>query len=221
MNIPSPSTAAEFLRLAIVYVHLIACCVAIGMVLISDLKMIKQLISQESANSHHDRRHLHELQTIIFIALALLWVSGAGIVGVDFYHKGAVYFTNPKLQAKILIVLILTLNGVVLHHKVLPWLQRAGSLLKLSFGQAMFAIFSGTLSGVSWFYAAMLGVGRPLAWKYSLLELMAAYPLLIMGGFFSMLSLITWCKFRISTTKHIDFSPTHIFEHKKKMLHTS
>jgi hypothetical protein len=42
----------------------------------------------------------------------------------------------------------------------------------------------------------MLGVGRPLAWKYSLVELMAAYPLLIAGGFMGMFMFTVWSKYR-------------------------
>ena len=114
------------------------------------------------------------------------------------------YFANPKIQAKILIVMLLTLNGVVLHHVVLPWLQKAGSLLELTPSRTTFAVFAGAVSGVSWLYAAMLGVGRPLSWKYSLWQLMAAYPLLIAAGFASMLLLTGFVKYRNtarSTTK--------------------
>jgi hypothetical protein len=50
------------------------------------------------------------------------------------------------------------------------------------------------VSGVSWFYAAMLGIGRPLNNKYSLLEIMGAYPVLIVGGFASMVLLTAWSK---------------------------
>ncbi|MNF69181.1 hypothetical protein D3C84_510560 [compost metagenome] len=106
------------------------------------------------------------------------------------------YFLNPKLQAKIGIVVLLTFNGILLHSAVLPALKKAGSLLKLSFSLRMLALFSGALSGVSWFYAAMLGIGRPLAWKYSLVELLAAYPVLIVGGFGMMVLLTAWAKDR-------------------------
>jgi hypothetical protein len=84
------------------------------------------------------------------------------------------------------------MNGCVLHKYVLPLMQKAGSLLNLSFTQRMCATFAGALSGVSWFYAAMLGIGRPLNWKYSLLEILAAYPVLIVGGFVSMAMLTAW-----------------------------
>lgn len=121
--------------------------------------------------------------TTVSLALLALWITGIAVVWLDASSKGLVYFRNPKLQAKIGIVTLLTLNGVLLHRAVMPALEKAGSLLKLSLNQRRLAIFAGTLSAVSWFYAAMLGVGRPLSWKYSLLELLAAYPLLIAAGF--------------------------------------
>jgi hypothetical protein len=41
-------------------------------------------------------------------------------------------------------------------------------------------------------------VGRPLSWKYSLGALTAAYPLLILAGFMSMLLVTLWSKYRES-----------------------
>jgi hypothetical protein len=187
----------ELARMGIIYVHLIACCVAIGLVLTSDLAMVKQLYRGETG-SDADSRHLETLQTTVATALIVLWISGAAVVLLDASIKGWDYFANPKLQAKIAIVVLLTLNGVVLHHKVLPWLQKAGSLLNLSFAQSLLAIFAGAVSGVSWFYAALLGVGKPLSWRYSLVELMAVYPVLIAGGCVSMLLLTAWAKYRTS-----------------------
>lgn len=180
-------TVLEFARLGIVYAHLVACCVAIGLVLTSDIAMVRQLIKGDT--SRMDMRHMRSLQTTVTAALVALWVTGVAVIALDMSTKGWPYLANPKIQAKILIVVLLTINGVVLHHVVLPWMQKAGSLLRLPPGKTLFAIFSGAASGVSWLYAAMLGVGRPLSWKYSLLELMAAYPLLIAGGFMSMLAL--------------------------------
>jgi hypothetical protein len=186
---------AEFARMGIIYVHLIACCVAIGLVLTSDLAMVRQLYRGEAPT---DSRHLATLQTTVATALIALWISGAAVVLLDASLKGWGYFANPKLQAKIAIVVLLTLNGVVLHRTVLPWLQKAGSLLKLSFSQSLLAIFAGAVSGVSWFYAALLGVGKPLSWRFSLVELMAAYPVLIAAGIASMVLLTAWAKYRAS-----------------------
>lgn len=116
-------------------------------------------------------------------------MTGAAVIGIDYLEKGMSYFMNPKLHAKVIIVMLLTYNGILLHRLVLPALQKAGSLLYLGFSARMLALFCGSLSAVSWMYAAMLGVGRPLAWKYSLFELLMAYPVLIALGFLSMLVL--------------------------------
>jgi hypothetical protein len=187
----------EFSRLGLVYVHLIACCIAIGLVLKSDVAMVKAMWKGDRASDLAHMEHMKSLKTIVVMALAVLWATGAAIVTLDAASKGGwQYFANPKLQAKILIVVLLTLNGVVLHNMVLPWLEKAGSLLNLSFNRIALATFAGTVSGVSWMYAAMLGVGRPLSWKYSLGEIMAAYPVLIAGGFVGMLAVTAWCKYR-------------------------
>ena len=44
----------------------------------------------------------------------------------------------------------------------------------------------------------LLGVGRPLNWKYSLAEILAAYPALIAGGFVGLMLLLAWAQYRAS-----------------------
>ena len=185
----------EFTRMGIVYLHLIACCVAIGLVFTSDIAMVRQLIKADPAEKL-DAGHLSQLQKTVSLALIALWVTGIAIVSLDASIKGLGYFANPKLQAKVAIVALLTLNGFALHKYVLPLMQRAGSLLKLSYSQRMLALFTGAVSGVSWFYAALLGVGRPLNFKYSLAEILAAYPVLIVGGFVTMSLLTAWSQYK-------------------------
>lgn len=186
----------ELFRLSIVYLHLIACCVAIGLVLTSDIAMVKQLINGDTAEKQ-ETEQLSSLKKTVTLALVALWITGIAIVWLDVSVNGfAAYFANPKLQAKLTIVALLTLNGFVLHSAVMPAMEKAGSLLQMAFNQRMLAIFAGAVSAVSWFYAAMLGVGRPLAWKYSIVQLLAAYPALIVTGFIAMATLTMWSKSR-------------------------
>lgn len=187
----------EFTRMAVLFVHLIACCVAIGMVLTSDIAMVKQLVVADP-NNRLDPEHLSQLQKTVSAALWMLWMTGAVLVSLDVYLKGWNYLSNPKLQSKVAIVMLLTLNGFALHKYVLPLMQKAGSLLHLSFSQRVLTLFSGAVSGVSWLYAAMLGIGRPLNFKYSLFEILAAYPVLIAGGFVAMLMLTAWAQYQAS-----------------------
>jgi len=185
----------ELVRLSVIYVHLLACCIAIGLVFASDAEMVRNLLKGHK-QAGHDSKHMTSLQKSVANALIFLWLTGAAVIGIDYLDKGMNYFANPKLQAKVIIVMLLTFNGMLLHRYVLPALLKAGNLLDLNFGVRMFALFSGALSGVSWLYAAMLGVGRPLAWKYSLTELLLAYPVLILLGFAMMAALTQWARSR-------------------------
>ncbi len=206
----------EFTRLAVIYIHLIACCVAIGMVFTSDVAMVRHLLSADATYTV-DAQHLQELQSHVTLALLALWLSGLVIISLDAATKGPGYFANPKLQAKIAVVVLLSFNGAVLHRCVLPYLQRAGSVLWLPMPRRLLALFAGSVSGVSWFYAALLGVGKPLSWRFSIFEILAAYPLLIVGGFIGMTLLTAWALQRITrasarrrrrTARHYDFQQT-------------
>jgi hypothetical protein len=180
--------------MGIVYIHLIACCVAIGLVLTSDVAMVRRLLNT-NRRAELDRR-LPSLQRTVTLALKALWVTGIVIVSLDVWNLGLACLQNPKLHAKVAIVILLTFNGIALHYTVFPALQKAGSLLKLSFERRLVAISAGVVSGVSWFYAALLGVGRPLSWKYSAIEILAAYPALIAGGIVTMLLITALAKSR-------------------------
>lgn len=182
----------EFVRMGIIYAHLISCCVAIGLVLTSDIAMIKGLFDDDQGV--RDEMHLQQLQRIVSRALVGLWISGISVTLLDASTQGFTYFLNPKLQAKIAIVVLLTINGYVLHKTVLPGMQRAGSLLNLEFKPRLIATFTGVVSGVSWFFAALLGVGKPLSWKYSLTEILAGFPVLILLGFIGMLLITAMAK---------------------------
>ncbi|WP_137920030.1 hypothetical protein [Hydrogenophaga sp. 2FB] len=190
----------ELTRMAIVYAHLIACCAALGLILMSDIAMVKQLISGDP-RERMDPKHLQDLQNTVAMALVALWATGVAMIALDASFKGWEYFANPKLQAKITVVCLLTLNGVLLHHRVLPLMKKAGTLLNMSFSQRSFAVFAGSASAVSWFYAALLGVGRPLNWKYSLPQILAAYPVLIAGGFIGLMLLLAWAQYRTSESR--------------------
>jgi hypothetical protein len=93
----------EFARMGIVYIHLIACCVAIGLVLTSDILRVKDLLKGDPV-ARVDCRRLSQLQKSDSMALIAHWLSGIALGSLDALVKGWQYFANPKLQAKILIV---------------------------------------------------------------------------------------------------------------------
>ncbi|KQT10941.1 hypothetical protein [Ramlibacter sp. Leaf400] len=186
----------DLMRMGIVYLHLIACCVALGTVFMSDLQLVKGLMRSEGGAV--EPNHLAGLHHTLARALLALWVTGFLLVAVDVWRGGTNVLFNPKLQAKFAVVLLLTVNGLALERFVLPAMKRAGALMRLSFSNRLLAVFIGAVSAVSWFYAAALGVGRPLNWQFSLAQIMAAWPILVAGGFFMMITLTAWAQYTAS-----------------------
>jgi hypothetical protein len=173
----------ELVRLFVVYGHLLACCVALGLILVSDIETVWQLFFGDGAGPSPE--HVEKLQNSVFLALAALWATGIGIIALDYEQKGVEYFENPKLQAKLGVVAILTLNGFFLHLYTLPKIKRAGSLIFLRPIALKIAVMSGSISAVSWLYAALFGVGKTLSWKYSFYELLFLYPFFIVIGYWT------------------------------------
>src|SRR5207244_4425670 len=100
-------------------------------VLSSDFIMVKR-IWMDIHHKHLDKDHLNNLQQVVLTSLALLWVTGVTICTVDWTTQGWHYFENPKMQVKILMVVLLTINGVILHRHVLPMLHKVDRLHHLS-----------------------------------------------------------------------------------------
>ena len=163
--------------------------------------MVRQLLWQ-GPNQRMKPRLIEGLQNTVSLALVGLWITGAAIIAMDVSDKGMGYLSNPKLEAKLILVSLLTFNGLLLHRCALPLIRKAGSLLNLSSGQRSFAALVGSISAVSWLYAALMGVGRPLSWKYSLTQLLAAYPVLIATGFVVMMLLLSWAQYRQDGHQH-------------------
>lgn len=58
-------------------------------------------------------------------ALLVLWATGSFFVWQDSATSDLAHtLANPKMQAKIIVVSLLTLNGLVLHYSVFPMLPK-------------------------------------------------------------------------------------------------
>lgn len=51
----------ELVRLSVIYVHLLACCIAIGLVFASDAEMVRNLL-KGNKEAGHDSKHMTSLQ---------------------------------------------------------------------------------------------------------------------------------------------------------------
>lgn len=154
------------LKLLVVYAHLLATCLALGSILVADWRMFRE---------RHQRLRpeglagLAQTQRIANSSLAALWVSGALLVLLGYADQSMHYLLNQKLWAKISVVSLLTLNGVLLHRYAFPALRQGVIPAYLPARKRHALATLGGISGASWLFAALLGIARP--WNHTL-----AYP---------------------------------------------
>lgn len=103
------------MKTLIVYIHLIAACIAIGILLIQDLALAKSLGKPLSKTAIQE---LSKSADVMFVALVALWVSGLTLVVMGYLDNPQQYLFNEKLWAKYTVVSILTINGLLLHFSV-------------------------------------------------------------------------------------------------------
>jgi hypothetical protein len=163
-------TARELLRLALLYLHLLAFAAAFVGVAFGDHAVFAR------------RRIVTELlrsaMRLVLFALAVLWLTGLGIVALDTGFVGPEMLARPKLLAKLSVVLLLSANGVLLHLWVFPRLLSESATTQ---AQAMrfagLASVLGGLSAVSWLMAAFVGIGKPVTAALGYGGFMALYAL--------------------------------------------
>ena len=153
---------ALIMKTLIVYAHLLAACVAVGILLMQDLALAK---TRGKALSTTAIKDLTKSADIMFMALIVLWISGLALVLLGYLDNPAQYLMNEKLWAKFTVVAVLTLNGIALHYFSFPRVTCAKGLLSISGIEQILVVLTGAVSSVSWLFACYLGIARP--WNYT------------------------------------------------------
>jgi len=143
------------LKTLIVYIHLIATCAAIGTIVITDLRLAAKAMGYRVVIPAPER-----FETVmVSMALALLYMTGAGLVYLGL-QANPDFLANQKVQAKLVLVALLTINAFVLHKMVFPVLGRSRPVSRWSRSDWMTVAGSVSLSNSIWFYCAFLGINR-------------------------------------------------------------
>ncbi len=143
-------------KVLLVYAHLIATCAAIGTIVITDLRLLAKVLGYRVVIPPPERFETR----IITAALLVLYATGAAIVWLGLTANPE-YLANEKLQAKLVLVGVLTLNAIVLHKMVFPILVRSRPVSAWSRGDWLRVALSVSISNSLWFFCAFLGVARP------------------------------------------------------------
>ncbi len=156
-------TTSDWLRIALVYSHLILCAFAITAVLKTDIKIVL---------GDYSRAEIGRAATGIACLLLGLWATGLAIIYIDTGFNPEVLLTKSKLVLKLVCVATLTANGYILHWLSFPILMDNNG--KVTRGESVLLVMTGALSTSHWMLAAFVGLSQPLG-RLPLQTLLAAY----------------------------------------------
>ncbi|HEY4067596.1 MAG TPA: hypothetical protein VGM74_11910 [Burkholderiaceae bacterium] len=144
------------LYLLFIYIHLIATCMAIGVIVLTDMRLLAKLVGYRVVIPPPE-----QFETLmVVVAMTTLVVSGCAVVLLGMAANPH-YLNNPKLQAKILLVGLIVANSFALHYISFPRLARARAVASWKARDHLGVAIPVALSNSLWLYCAFLGVARP------------------------------------------------------------
>lgn len=172
----------KILGMALVFTHFVASALAVTTILQTDLLLLRRYTEPLG---RRDCRKIHRAKPLVTAALWVLWLSGLSICALGYLQSPA-YLLNEKLMMKLLVVEILTVNGLFLHGVAFRHVRPGRVLANQPVMSQRLLVFMGTLSSVSWLFACFLGIARPLNNQpnfYGLLGLyLAVLALAVLAG---------------------------------------
>ena len=147
-------------RQLLLFAHLICFALSFAAILREDMALL--------TTQHIDGGRLAAAGRAITWMLGVLWVTGMGLLLLEFGWDLTALASRPKLLAKLAVVSVLTLNGALLHRLALPAL--AGPVHSPQRAATLCAVL-GAVSSVSWLLASFVGASRLIA------------PWMSLGGF--------------------------------------
>jgi hypothetical protein len=148
------------------------------------------------------------------LALLMLYLSGAGLLWFGL-NDNPNYLSNQKLQAKLILVVILSVNALVLHRITFPRLAYHKWVSRWTLKYFAVVAVSVALSNSLWFFCAFLGIARPWNFTTPLSDVLTV-GLYFFGGTLIVISLTLW----FASIDRRYSQPGRWVPKIKKMLHT-
>ena len=147
-------------KLLLLFAHLLGTSLALGAIVATDIRLLRRLAD--------DRVRIAPpnpfVMRLITVALLLLYATGVAMVALGVADDPD-YLSNPKLQAKVVLIALLSINALVLHRYTFPGLARGRRVARWKVVDFMRVAVPVSLSNCLWMYCAFLGIARP--WSYS------------------------------------------------------
>jgi len=142
----------------LLFAHLLAVSMALGAIVATDLRLLSKLAQDRTRIAPPNQF----VTRIVMVALLVLYATGGALIVVGLLER-ADYLANPKLQAKLVLVVLLTINAFVLHRLTFPRLARGRRVARWHASDWLIVGVPVAVSNFLWMFVAFLGVAR--AWN--------------------------------------------------------
>ncbi len=160
--------------------HIIGVGFGLGGATVSDVFFMRMLNNKKITKE--DYQNLKVLSRIVWTGILVLILSGVGFLVRTYAETGEApgLLESPRFQAKLTLVGIVTLNGLVFHFYVFRQLKNMiGKSRALEKKIWLFAI-TGAISATSWYSIVVIALLREVSLPYW--GWMAGYFLALIGG---------------------------------------
>jgi hypothetical protein len=157
------------------FAHFIGLAIGLGAATMLDLMLLRFVARKRI--THDDWQMIDFGARIVSVGLTLLWITGIAFI-VEYAFFDPAKLMNEKIWAKLVIVGVLTANGMFIHSVVMP-------RIKAQIGQSLFAgmsrgernafLVSGAISATSWYVPVALGAFSQLNNTITAIGILAVY----------------------------------------------
>lgn len=159
--------------------HVVGLVLGFGSAITIEVVMLRSLMSARTSPLVLDA--VVQASKLTTLGLALLWLTGIGFM-LYYLEFSPEKLANEKIYAKMVIVLLLTINGWCIHRYLLPLLWKYSGKQVLAVARLrdvlLFAL-CGSVSAVSWFFPVVFGLNPELNGTYSIANLLGQYMLAV------------------------------------------
>jgi hypothetical protein len=191
------------LKLLILYVHLLATCTALGVIIATDLRLLGKLASPDLRIAPPNKY----VEQLVAAALATLFATGGALVWLGLQERPD-YLLNPKLVAKLVLVALLTANAVVLHRYTFPRLTRQLPVAAWRFADRLEVALPVALSNSLWMFSAFLGIARPWNFSMPLFEVLGIALLVFAAALCGVMLVLSFASWRGRVTTRREYRTT-------------